>query len=74
MTSLKLMEVLCAKEKPMSTLSEGFTMYPQVLENVRVQDKAAAQADEAVQAAVRRVADALGTRGVFSCARAVRSR
>ncbi len=63
LTSLKLMEVLCAREKPMSALSEGFTMYPQVLENVKVRDKAAAQADEAVQAAVKRVADALGDTG-----------
>ncbi len=63
LTSLKLMEVLCAKEKPMSVLSEGFSMYPQVLENVRVKDKAAAQADEAVRAAVEKVADALGETG-----------
>ena len=63
LTSLKMMEVLCAKEKPMSQLSEGFKMYPQVLENVKVKDKAAAQADEAVQAAVQRVADALGATG-----------
>ena len=63
LTSLKLMEVLCAKEKPMSTLSEGFTMYPQVLENVKVKDKAAAQNDSAVQSAVKRVAAALGDTG-----------
>ena len=31
--------------------------------NVRVADKAAAQADEAVQASVKRVADALGDSG-----------
>ena len=63
LTSLKMMEVLCAKEKPMSQLSEGFKMYPQVLENVKVKDKAAALSDEAVQAAVQRVADALGGTG-----------
>ena len=38
-------------------------MYPQVLENVKVADKAAAQSDPAVQAAVRKVADALGDTG-----------
>ena len=38
-------------------------MPSQVLENVKVKDKAAAQADEAVQAAVQRVADALGSTG-----------
>lgn len=47
----------------MSQLSEGFKMYPQVLENVKVKDKAAALSDEAVQAAVQRVADALGGTG-----------
>ncbi len=63
LTSLKMMEVLCATEKPMSKLSEGFTMYPQVLENVRVRDKTAAQSDEAVRAAVERVTEALGDTG-----------
>ena len=63
LTSLKMMEVLCAKKVPMSKLSEGFRMYPQVLENVRVADKAAAQNDPAVQAAVQQVADALGDAG-----------
>ena len=63
LTSLKMMEVLCAKKVPMSKLSEGFKMYPQVLENVKVADKAAAQSDPAVQAAVRKVADALGDTG-----------
>ncbi len=63
LTSLKMMEVLCASDKPMSKLCEGFTMYPQVLENVRVRDKAAAQSDEAVRAAVDRVSDALGDTG-----------
>ena len=63
LTSLKMMEVLCAKKEPMSKLCEGFRMYPQVLENVRVRDKAAAQNDPAVQAAVQKVADALGDTG-----------
>ncbi|MBR3561314.1 MAG: phosphoglucosamine mutase [Oscillospiraceae bacterium] len=63
LTSLKLMEVLCAKKEPMSKLSEGFKMYPQVLENVKVADKAAAQNDPEVQAAVQQVADALGDTG-----------
>ena len=38
-------------------------MYPQVLKNFRVKDKALAQADEAVQAAVKKAADALGNDG-----------
>lgn len=63
LTSLKLMEVLCAKKSRLSRLSEGLTIYPQVLENVRVKDKAAAQADPAVQAAVDAAAKALGETG-----------
>lgn len=38
-------------------------IYPQVLENVRVTDKKAAQSDQAVQEAVSKVADALGDTG-----------
>ena len=63
LTSLKLMEVLCAKKVPMSKLSDGLSIYPQVLENVKVHDKAAAQNDPEVQSAVRKVADALGNTG-----------
>ena len=63
LTSLKMMEVMLAKKKKMSELSEGFTVYPQVLENVRVKDKALAQADADVQAAVNSVADKLGSSG-----------
>ena len=63
LTSLKLMEVMLAKKKSLSALCEGFTMYPQVLENVRVSDKKAAQDDPAVQAAVAKVAEELGTSG-----------
>ena len=63
LTSIKMMEVLCAKGCSMSKLCEGLTMYPQVLENVRVRDKAAAQADEAVLQAVKRVEEELGDTG-----------
>ena len=63
LTSLKMMEVMLARKKKMSQLCEGFTMYPQVLQNVRVQDKVAAQADPDVQAAVEAVADQLGSSG-----------
>ena len=47
----------------MSKLAEPLKIYPQVLENVRVTDKKAAQDDEAVQAAVKAVAEALGDTG-----------
>ncbi len=63
LTSLKLMEVMLERKQPMSKLTEGFTVYPQVLENVRVRDKAAARQDAAVQSAVESVAARLGDTG-----------
>jgi phosphoglucosamine mutase len=63
LTSLKMMEVMMAKKKKMSELYEGLTIYPQVLVNVRVKDKTAAQNDADVQAAVQKVADTLGDSG-----------
>ncbi len=63
LTSLKMMEVLMAKQKPLSKLAESFTVYPQVLENVKVADKTAAQNDPDVIAAVENVAKELGSSG-----------
>ena len=63
LTSLKMMEVMLAKKKPMSELAAPLKIYPQVLENVRVTDKNAAQNDPAVQEAVNKVAEALGDTG-----------
>ncbi len=63
LTSLKMMEVMMAKKKTMSQLTEGLTIYPQVLKNVRVADKAAAQADPDVQSAVAEIAAKLGDSG-----------
>ena len=67
LTSLKMMEVMLAQKLPMSKLAESLKIYPQVLENVRVTDKKAAQDDEAVQAAVKTVAEALGDTGRIPC-------
>jgi phosphoglucosamine mutase len=63
LTSLKMMEVIIAKKKTLSQLAMPVTIYPQVLKNVRVLDKAAAQADPDVQAAVEKAAQALGDDG-----------
>lgn len=63
LTSLKMMEVMMARKQPMSELTRDLKIYPQVLKNVRVRDKAAAQADETVREAVQQVADALGDTG-----------
>ena len=63
LTSLKMMEVMLAKKKTLSELAAPFKIYPQVLKNVRVTDKKAAQNDAAVQEAVAKVADALDDTG-----------
>ena len=63
LTSLKLMEVMLAKEKPMSELAAPVVFYPQVLKNVRVKSKPDAQNDPDVQAAVEKVAAELGDTG-----------
>ena len=52
-----------AKKSPLSKLSEGLKIYPQVLKNVRVTDKEKAQSDPDVQAAVKAAADGLGDSG-----------
>lgn len=63
LTSLKMMEVMLAKKKKLSELCAGLTIYPQVLKNVRVKDKPAAQNDPEVQKAIAAVAQELGTTG-----------
>lgn len=63
LTALKLMEVMLAKEKQMSELAAPVVFYPQVLKNVRVKSKPEAQNDPDVQAAVTKVAEALGNNG-----------
>jgi len=63
LTSLKLMEVMLAKGKPMSEFAAPVVFYPQVLKNVRVKSKPDAQNDPDVQAAVKKVSDELGDTG-----------
>ena len=63
LTSLKVMEVILEKKQTLAKLASEVEIYPQVLKNVRVEDKKAAQEDEAVQAETRKVAEALGSNG-----------
>lgn len=63
-----------AKEQPLSKLAEPLTIYPQVLENIRVTDKTAAQNDPDVQKAVRSVAEALAAPAASWCGSPARSR
>ena len=63
LTSIKLMEVMMGKKKKLSQLCEGLTIYPQVLQNVRVKSKPEAQNDPKVQEAVKAVEERLGDTG-----------
>ena len=63
LTSLKMMEVMLAKGKPLSELAAPVVFYPQVLKNVRVTSKPEAQNDPDVQAQVQKVAEELGDDG-----------
>ena len=63
LSSLKVMEVILEKKQTLEKLASEVEIYPQVLKNVRVKDKKAAQEDEAVQAEVAKVAESLGDDG-----------
>lgn len=57
------MEVVLERKQPLDKLADEVEIYPQVLKNVRVKDKKAAQDDETVQAEVAAVSEALGEDG-----------
>ncbi len=63
LTAIKMMEVMLEKKKTLAELAAPVPVYPQVLKNIRVTDKAAAQNDPDVQAAVRAVGEKLGADG-----------
>ncbi len=63
LTSLKMMEVMISSKKTLSELAAPVKIYPQVLTNVRVTDKKAAQDDVDVQKAVQEVSNLLGNTG-----------
>ena len=63
LTSLKVMEVMLAERKSLSSLCEGFTVYPQVLRNIPVRSKAEAMNDPDVRAAVEETERELGEKG-----------
>ncbi len=54
LTAIMMMEVMIESKKTLSELCEGFKVYPQLLKNVRVKDKALAMNDPDVLAAARK--------------------
>lgn len=63
LTAIKMMEVMLEKKKTLAELAKPVKIYPQVLKNIRVTDKAKAQADADVRAMVDQVAKELGSDG-----------
>ena len=63
LTSLKIMETMLEHKKSLADMADEMVMYPQVLQNVRVQDKAGAQNDPKVVSAIAEVTEALGDTG-----------
>lgn len=63
LTAIMLMETMLSTRKNLSELREGFKVYPQVLKNVRVQDKDMVINDEDVKIAVKKVEHILGSEG-----------
>lgn len=63
LTSLMIMEVMLEKKQTLGKLCGEVKIYPQLLKNVRVQDKKAAQQNEHVRQAVKDAAEALGQDG-----------
>src|SRR5699024_531079 len=60
LTSLMVMEVIIEKKQPLSVLASEVYIYPQLLKNVRVANKAQARNNPAVQAAIAEVESTLG--------------
>ena len=63
LTAIKVMQAVLSRKMPLSKLTQDLEIYPQVLKNVRVQDKERALKDFAVQSAVREVSERLGDQG-----------
>lgn len=63
LTSLMVMEAIIEKKQTLGTLADEVKIFPQLLKNVRVKDKKTAQDNAAVQAAVEKTAEELGTDG-----------
>lgn len=63
LTSLMVMEVMIEKKLPLNILASEVTIYPQLLKNVRVSNKAAARNNAAVKEAVAQVEKELGDDG-----------
>ncbi len=63
MTSIRIMEAITEKKQDLATLASEVRIFPQLLQNVRVKNKAQTRADEAVVAMIEQVEQELGENG-----------
>ena len=63
LTAIKVMETMIETKQPLSKLAQPVKMFPQVLKNLRVQDKAAVMGDADVQALIQTIREELGNTG-----------
>lgn len=63
LTSIMVMETIIAEKRTLGELAKDCLTYPQLLKNVRVADKKAAQENPAVKEAIAKAAEELGTDG-----------
>lgn len=64
LTSMKVMQVMLDRKKPLSELASPVKIYPQTLINVRVRDKQETLADEALQAKIDEVSKRLSEKAL----------
>lgn len=63
LTAIQLLDIMKETGKKLSELASEMTIYPQLLENVRVTDKETVLEHEAVKRAIAEATEALGERG-----------
>ena len=63
LTAIKLTEAVISSKQSLSKLASPVKMFPQVLKNIRVADKAAVRCDNAVQAKISEITEILGDSG-----------
>ena len=63
LTAIMVTEEMCDTKQPLSALTAGLTLYPQLTKNLRVKDKDAVLADAGVAAALAEVEVLIGGKG-----------
>ena len=62
-TAMKMLDVMVQTHRSLGSLAGELRIYPQITENIRVNDKKAAMADDDMQKAIQEVSETLGDSG-----------